>query len=146
MKEQSIVGEVINRLLSEPYPTELLGNSLAVLEEYAREKSYTNKEIEEYVPFLKKTDLKISTVRRIRKEMRKELVARINSFEENGSSIYEVAILMYALQVISYSSEKGKGIHKRNPKIGFCYDYVSMLLNICDMKEVEKMMKYLRNF
>lgn len=145
-KNQSIEEKVIERLLGNSYPEDLL-ESLCVLEEHTLRMNYTDEELIQYIPFLRGTDLKISSIQKIRKNLREQLIETINAFAEwDMGTTYEIAVLIYAVQNISYKSEKGKGIHKRNKRISFCYDYVDMVTSLCEIAKIRKFIQYLKLF
>jgi hypothetical protein len=129
MKEnQSIQKQVVQRLVSDSYPEEIL-NCLCRLEENCKKQVYTKAELLEYIPFLAGTTLKISEIREIRRGIREKIVVTINTFSEYASgSYYEMSILIHALDIISHNSEGLRGINRKNDRIAFCCQYNEMVL------------------
>lgn len=121
-------GKVIKRLLGKQYPQDLIGN-LCVLEEHARRWNYSEEELDQMFPFLKGMDWnKISETRKLSKELKKQLVEEINRLIENKGTLYEITVLCYALYTMSYSTERIKGLDRRNSKVAFAWNYIDMIM------------------
>lgn len=138
-KNQKIIGKVIKRLLSKNYPEDLL-NSLLVLEDYTIHKEfYTEEELRMYVPFLKGTGYEFKEIRRLRKELRQELVNQINVRADLDRSYYEIGILILALERVSHCSEGTKGVHTKNSRIKFCCWYSDKIEDSCNTDATMKL-------
>lgn len=149
MKNKSIEEQVVKRLLAKEYPKELL-ISLYILNEQVCTNKYSKEEFLKLVPFLEESDIKTTELDKIRKNIRDMIVEKINIIAaEKKVAFYEMSILVYALENIETATEKEEQeiIHKNNPKIKFCYDYVEMtIFRYSKEEKVAEMLKRLKMF
>lgn len=144
MEKKSIEKKVIERLSSDLYPQRLL-NGLVYLNEQTKTGMYKMEEIQQLVPFLRGNTCGISELRTLRRNLRRQLVERINALAEADiGTLYDLAVLIFALINLTGSLKKDKGLLKANPKINFCYDYVKLILVLDTENEQKKMLKNLK--
>lgn len=144
MERKSIEKKVVKRLLSHSYPSKLL-NGLLCLNEQIERASYTNEELLQLASFLKGTSLEISELKKLRANIKKELADRINALAESDiGTLYDIAILIFALSKLTFSPKREKELLKTNPKINFCCDYIMMLPYLDTDYQQKKMLQHLK--
>lgn len=144
MEKKSIEKKVLARLLSRSYPLKLL-NGLLCLNEQIERASYTNEELLQLASFLKGTSLEISELKKLRANIKKELVNRINALAESDiGTLYDIAILIFALSDLTSSPKREKELLKTNSKINFCCAYIEMLSRLDTDYQQKEMLQYLK--
>lgn len=141
MEKKSIEQKVVERLLKEPYPLRVLNGLLILSEQISTNGGYSEEQIQESAPFLKGADLSIGSLKQIRNSIKEKLIEQINArAEADIGSLYELAILIFALKNLDFS----KNGLKDNPKIKFCYDYLKVIVTLDTDAEQKKMIENLK--
>ena len=141
MEKKTIEQKVVERLLKESYPLKLLNGLLYLSEQIFTDGGYSEEEIQKIAPFLKGADLSIESLKQIRTAIKEKLIEQINArAEADAGSLYELAILIFALSNLTYSK---KGL-KDYPKIRFCYDCIKLVVTLDTNKEQKKMLENLK--
>ncbi len=85
--------------------------------------------------------MRIESLEQIRNSIKEKLIEQINArAEADIGSLYELAILIFALKNLDFS----KNGLKDNPKIKFCYDYLKVIVTLDTDAEQKKMIENLK--
>lgn len=141
MKKNTIKKKVINRLLGEEYPQDVLLALLDVDERAHLEFGVTER-MREVFPFVfSEENIEMEKIKEFRKEVKKQLIKEINRLAEKNASYYDIGILILALFNLTDSFKK---LNKKDPKIYFSCNYVQMVVS--SNTNIKEGMQYLKVF
>ena len=145
MIKETIAIKVRKKLEENEYNLQIF-YELGALEERCQRDFENSEDLLKEVSFLKEEqDLSITNLRKIRKEIREELINTINNEWTIGINYYTLAKLIYALKCLSYETADYKEeLNMYNIKIFLIAGYVDLILeaksNEKDVqKEIEKL-------